>query len=68
MRDTKKSGMDEVVIYRYQLEEIIEALRITSNIHKCSKKITCHDRVVTRAKSYAENALIGKKDEKVGYA
>ena len=61
-------GNDEVVtIYKFQLDEISDALRITSNIHKCAKKETCHDRTVTRAWGYAKNALEGKKDEHVGY-
>lgn len=59
--------MEEIVIYKFQLEAIIEALRITSNIHNSSKGITCHDRQVRQAKKYAENALEGKKDERVKY-
>lgn len=59
--------MEEVTIYKYQLKEIQDALRLTSNIHNCSKKETCHDRVVTRAKKYAENALEGKIDNRVDY-
>lgn len=59
--------MKEITIYQFQLEAIIEALRVTSNIHKCSQLVTCHDRMVTQAKKYAENALEGNKDLTVKY-
>ncbi len=59
--------MKEVTIYEFQLKEIIDALRMTSNIHNCKNKETCHDRTVNRAKGYAENALKGKKDLPVDY-
>lgn len=57
--------MKEIIIYEFQLNEIINALRMTSNIHNCSAKETCHDRVVTKAMKMAQNALDGKKDEHV---
>ena len=59
--------MDEITIYRFQLENIIEALRITSNIHNCSKLETSHDRQVRSALQYAKNALNGDKDIEVNY-
>jgi hypothetical protein len=59
--------MDEVTIYKFQLENIIEALRITSNIHNCSKLETSHDRQVRSALQYAKNALNGYKDIEVNY-
>jgi hypothetical protein len=59
--------MEEVTIYKFQLETIIEALRITSNIHNSSKGETCHDRQVRQAWQYAKNALKGKKDVIVSY-
>lgn len=59
--------MKEITIYEFQLKTIIEALRITSNIHSCSKNKTCHDRMVTQAYQYAKNALGGEKDAKVIY-
>lgn len=59
--------MEEIVIYKFQLEEIIEALRMTSNLHDSQKGETCFDRTVRLAKKYAENALDGKKDERVKY-
>lgn len=59
--------MEEITIYRFQLEEIKEALRMTSNLHNCEKGETCFDRTVRQAKKFAENALDGKKDEKVKY-
>jgi hypothetical protein len=54
--------MEEITIYKFQLENILEALRITSNIHKCSQGITCHDRCVRDAYLYAKNALEGNKE------
>jgi hypothetical protein len=60
--------MEEITIYKFQLETIIEALRITSNIHKSKEGKTCHDRQVRQAYEYAKNALAGKKDIKINYA
>ena len=57
--------MEEVTIYKYQLKAMIEALRLTARIHDCHKKETCHDRMVISAKKYGENAIEGKKDDKV---
>jgi hypothetical protein len=59
--------MKEITIYEYQLKEIIDALRLTSNIYNCQSKETCFDRIVTTAKAYADNALNDKKDEIVKY-
>ena len=63
----KNKGMEEVTIYRFQLEKIQDALRITSNIHNCSNKVTCHDRMVHQAKQYVDNALEGEKNKRVPY-
>lgn len=59
--------MKEITIYEFQLREIVEALRVTSNIHKCSSLTTCHDRMVTQAYQFAKNALDGNKDLIVRY-
>jgi hypothetical protein len=59
--------MEEITIYKFQLEIIIEALRITSNIHESSKGKTCHDRQVRQALEFAKNALKGEKDVTVQY-
>jgi len=59
--------MKEITIYEFQLDNIIEALRITSNIHKCSQGITCHDRQVRDALLYAKNAKEGNKDTTVRF-
>jgi hypothetical protein len=59
--------MEEITIYKFQLENIIEALRITSNIHNCSKLETSHDRQVRSSLQYAKNALNGDKDIEVNY-
>lgn len=59
--------MEEITIYKFQLETIIEALRITSNIHESSKGKTCYDRQVRQALEFAKNALKGEKDVTVPY-
>lgn len=59
--------MEEITIYKFQLETIIDALRITSIIHDSSKGATCHDRQVRQALQYAKNALKGEKDTEVIY-
>jgi len=63
--------MEEITIYKFQLESIKEALRVTANIHDSRNKKkdgqTCHDRMVRQAEKYAENALNGKKDIRVEY-
>jgi len=59
--------MEEITIYKFQLERIIEALRITSNIHNSSKGVTCHDRQVRQAYAFAKNALEKQKDKRVDY-
>jgi hypothetical protein len=59
--------MEEITIYKFQLENIIEALRITSNIHNSSKGLTSHDRQVRSALEYAKNALNNMKDIEVNY-
>lgn len=59
--------MEEITIYKFQLQVIIDALRITSNIHNSSKGITCHDRQVRQALEFAKNALKDEKDTRVPY-
>lgn len=59
--------MEEITIYRFQLESIKEALRVVANAYHCRTQNTCLDRMVTQAEKYAENALSGKKDEEVRY-
>ena len=60
--------MEEITIYKFQLEAIKEALRVTANIHSSRKAMeTCHDRMVVQAEKYAENALKGEKDKVVRY-
>ena len=59
--------MEEITIYKFQLENIIDALRITSNIHDSGKLKTSHDRQVRSALQYAKNALNGDKDIEVTY-
>ena len=59
--------MEEITIYKFQLESILEALRVTANIHHSRERKTCHDRMVSQAEKFAENALKGEKDKIVNY-
>lgn len=59
--------MEEIKIYRFQLEAIKEALRVSANAMGCRNKETCLDRMVTQAEQYADNALKGEIDKRVPY-
>ena len=59
--------MEEITIYKFQLEAIKEALRVVANTYDCRGQETCMDRMVTQAEKYAENALKGEKDNVVRY-
>lgn len=59
--------MEEITIYKFQLEAIKEALRVTANSYRMRKKETALDRMVTQAEQYAKNALKGEKDKIVDY-
>lgn len=60
-----KRGMEKIEIYRFQMEDIKDALRVTANAYDCRNKATCLDRMVTQAETYAVNALEGRIDERV---
>ena len=59
--------MKEITIYQFQLENIIEALRLASNIHGSQKGETCFDRQVRDAYLYGKNEKKKKKDAKVRF-
>ena len=59
--------MEEVVIYKFQLEAIKDALRVVANTYKCRDMVTCLDRMVAQAEKFAENALNGEKGKIVKY-
>ena len=59
--------MKEIVIYEFQLKSIVEALRLTNNLHECLKGENSFDRQVRQAYEYAKNALNGEKDITVNY-
>lgn len=56
--------MEEITIYKFQLEQIIDALRLTGNIYGCRDRKTAYDRTVTLAEKYAKNALNGEIDKR----
>lgn len=59
--------MEKIEIYKFQLETIKDALRMTANAYGCRKGVTCLDRNVRQAEKYAENALEGNIDIQVNY-
>lgn len=59
--------MEKIEIYKFQLEQIAEALRITANILGCREGKTCADRQIRQAEQYAINALDGNIDVSVNY-
>lgn len=59
--------MKEIVIYEFQLKEILEALRLTKRIHETSQDQTAFDRTVNQAYKYAENAIANKKETVVRF-
>lgn len=63
--------MEEITIYKYQLEAIYDALRITANIHGSRNPMkrgrTCHDRQVKQSEQFAKNALKGEYKKEVPY-
>lgn len=65
--EPKRDGMEEVTIYRFQLDAILEALRVAANSYDLRKQETCLGRMVTQAERFAKNALKGEKDKYVRY-
>lgn len=57
--------MEEITIYRFQLEEIYDALRMTANHLDSRKGETAMDRTIRDAEQYAINALAGNKELRV---
>lgn len=55
--------MEEITIYKFQLEEIQDALRMAYDLHDCGQGKTCFARTVSQARKYAQNALKGEKDK-----
>lgn len=41
----------------WKLDKVYNALRLTSNIHKCSEKKTAYDRIVTEALDFVYDIL-----------
>jgi len=59
--------MEEITIYKFQLETIKEALRVVANTYDCRSQNTCMDRMVAQAEKYVDNALKGEIDDIVRY-
>jgi len=60
-----KEVMEQVMIPRWQLMIIKDALRLTCNVYGCRDGKTSYDRDVKQAEQFAGNALIGKSDKEV---
>ena len=54
-----------VEINKFQLEVILDALRMAANLNGSWAKKTSYDRSVMQAYQFAENALKGEKDKHV---
>lgn len=59
--------MEEITIYKFQLESILEALRLTMILHNSKDGATCFDRQVRQSYKYVENALQSNKDARINY-
>lgn len=59
--------MEKIKIYKFQLEQIYTALRLTANAYDCRDKKTCLDRQVASAEQFALNALNKDIDKEVDY-
>ena len=59
--------MEEITIYKFQLETILDALRLTANNYDCRRGKTCYDRIVRQAEQFAQNALNNEMDKNVKY-
>jgi hypothetical protein len=59
--------MEEITIYKFQLDAIKEALRLTANIHDSRGGETCFDRQVRQSEQYVLNALDGNYKKRVNY-
>lgn len=57
--------MKKLLIYEFQLAEIIDALRLASRALNSQSKETAMDRTIIVAKQYAENALAENIDKEV---
>lgn len=67
LKRNMKDNMEIIEIYKFQMESIEDALRMTANAYGCRKKESCLDRSVTQAEQYAKNSLTGDIDKEVGY-
>tara|TARA_R110000796_G_scaffold146955_3_gene263696 strand:- start:2876 stop:3073 length:198 start_codon:yes stop_codon:yes gene_type:complete len=59
--------MEEITIYKFQLEAIEDALRITSRLHNSRTGETCFDRQVRQSEQYVKNSLEGNYKTRVNY-
>lgn len=66
-KQSKQENDKVVSIYRFQLDDVKEALRVVANTYKCRDQVTCMDRMVSQAEQYVINALNGEKDKPVRY-
>ena len=49
--------MEEIKIYKYQLVQIKNALRLVKNMHNCETKETSFDRIIMEAIKHVDETL-----------
>jgi hypothetical protein len=57
--------MEEITMYKFQLEAIKDALRLTANLNDCRGRVTAYDRSIMQSITFVDNALLGKINERV---
>jgi len=57
--------MEEITIYKFQLDAIKNALRLTAIFNDCRTRNTSYDRDVMQSITFVNNALLGKINERV---
>jgi hypothetical protein len=57
--------MDELKIYKFQLEQLKDTLRLVANVLDSRKKETCLDRDIMVSIAMVDNALSGEIDKRV---
>jgi hypothetical protein len=57
--------MKELIIYEFQAQAILDALKLTARIYDCGSKESCYDRDVMQSIRTMENVLAEKLEERV---
>jgi hypothetical protein len=57
--------MKELIIYEFQAQAILDALKMTDRILSCNCKASCYDRDIMQSIKTLENVLAEKPKERV---